>query len=128
MPFWRLLLVRSMRGYFFLMLVVAIPIVSAGASPEPLSLDEVVQRHLLLTSIWPVYPREARESHTEGVGIFELKFDYESGHLREVHVVKSTGNHYLDGHAIGALKLWKAKPRSIHSLLVPIRFSMASRE
>jgi TonB family protein len=117
-----------MRGYFFLMLVVAIPIVSSGASPELTTLDEAVQRHLLLTSVWPVYPREARESHTEGDGIFELKFDYESGHLREVHVVKSTGNHYLDGHAIGALKLWRAKPRSIHSLLVPIRFSMARHE
>jgi len=45
-------------------------------------------------------------------------------HLREVHVVQGTGAPLLDGYTIGALKLWKAKPHSLHTLLVPIKFTM----
>ena len=55
-----------------------------------------------------------------GFGVFDLKFDYETGHLREIQIVKSTGHSMLDGRAISALKLWKAKPRSIHTLRVPM--------
>ena len=93
-------------------------------SPETMTVEEAVRRNLLLVAAKPEYPYEARSRGREGRGLFELKFDYESGHLREVHVVESTGNRWLDAHSIGALKVWQAKPRAIHNLLVPIRFTM----
>lgn len=57
-----------------------------------------------------------------GSGVFEMKFDYESGRLREVHVVQSTGQPKLDAYTTAALKQWKAKPRSVHTLRLPITF------
>lgn len=99
---------------------------SLGASDDVMPLTEAMQKRLLLVTARPSYPSEIEVD--PGVrrriyaGVFELKFDYESGHLREVHVVKSTGNRVLDAHAIGAMKVWQAKPRAIHNLLVPLRF------
>ena len=105
--------------------------VSLAASPC-MQLEEAVQKRLLLVAAKPEYPyeakaREAKARDKATTGLFELRFDYESGHLREVHVVKSTGDRYLDGHAIGALKVWQAKPRSIHNLCVPITFTLSWR-
>jgi len=93
-------------------------------SQETMTVEEAVRRKLLLVAARPEYPYVARSRGRSGRGLFELKFEYESGHLREVHVVESTGNRWLDAHSIGALKVWQAKPRSIHNLLVPIRFQM----
>ncbi len=42
--------------------------------------------------------------------------------IRGINVVESTENSRLDGRAIAALKLWEAKPRSIHTVRVPINF------
>jgi TonB family protein len=100
---------------------------SFAASPEVMPVEEAVQKDLLLSAPRPNYPYAARVRGKTGEGMFELKFDYETGHLREVHVIKSIGDRMLDGPAIGALKLWKAKPRSIHTLHVPIRFTQDRR-
>jgi len=85
---------------------------------------EAMQRHLLLVAALPEYPNEIEAQpgvrHRRYTCEFELKFDYESGHLREVHVVKGTGDQAVDAHAIGAMKVWQAKPRSIHNLLVAV--------
>ena len=100
-------------------------------------LDDALRQHLLLVAVAPDYPLEYewRPAHgnvfgsgaPSGKGIFDLRFDYETGHLREVHVVASTLSRKLDAHAIGALKLWKAKPRSIHLLRVPFDFRLSHR-
>ena len=92
-----------------------------------MTVGEAVQKDLLLSAPRPDYPYAARARGKTGEGMFELKFDYETGRLREVHVIKSIGDRMLDGPAIGALKLWKAKPRSIHTLRVPIRFTRDRR-
>lgn len=68
-----------------------------------MTLEEVQAKELLLFAAEPSYPYEARRQHLSGTGIFELRFDYETGYLREIHVVKSTGYDVFDGHAIGAL-------------------------
>jgi len=86
-----------------------------------------IDKQSLLVAPTPSYPsysetRNPGERQRSYTGLFELKFNYESGHLREVHVVKSTGDQVMDAHAIGTLKLWQAKPRTIHNLLVPIKF------
>jgi outer membrane biosynthesis protein TonB len=90
-------------------------------------LDEAIRKNLLLVAAFPEYPYNARSRLKSGTGLFELKFDYETGHLREVHVVQSTGYRWLDGPCIGALKVWQAKPRSIHTLLEPITFKLRER-
>jgi hypothetical protein len=108
----------------------------AQSTPSPglMNVKEAEDRGLLLTAVFPTYPpvREwgpeqgsiAPYHAVKGKGVFDLRFDYPTGELREVHVVRSTGNRQLDGHAIGALKMWKAKPGSIYLLRVPIDFGM----
>jgi TonB family protein len=70
----------------------------------------------------PEYPYEARRERVTGSGLFELKFDYETGKLREIHCLKSTGNGMLDVASIRALKIWLAKPRTLKTIRVPITF------
>src|SRR5690349_6224587 len=125
-------LVRSVRTSLFVLIFINIQNVLVAASQEekPMMLDDALRQHLLLVAVAPDYPREYewRPAHgnsfgsgpPSGGGVFDLRFDYETGHLREVHVLESTGSRKLDAHTIGALKLWKAKPRSIHTLRVPI--------
>jgi TonB family protein len=96
-----------------------------GASPEPMQLDEALQKHLLLHAPRPEYPYEARARRKTGSGVYELKFDYETGHLREIHVVKGIEDFPLDMYAMATLKVWRAKPRSIHALLVPVTFTFS---
>jgi TonB family protein len=112
-----------MRIYHWL-LCVALPLSSVAAAGDA---GSHVDQQSLLVAPTPSYPaysetRNPGERNRTWNGLFELKFDYESGHLREVHVVKSTGDRAMDAHAIGTLKLWQAKPRKLHNILVPVRF------
>lgn len=116
-----------MRLGTLVLLFAAIHVSLSAAGPDLIMVDEAVKKQLLLAAPRPDYPYAASVRGKTGSGIFELRFDYESGHLREVHVVKSIGDRMLDGHAIGALKLWKAKPRSINTLQVPIEFTKSKR-
>jgi outer membrane biosynthesis protein TonB len=113
-----------MRLALMFLMILAIPASSLAGAPQPMTLDEVQAKQLLLFAAPPNMPYEARRARASGLGVFDLTFDYETGHLREIHVVKSTGYSILDGRAIGALKLWVAKPRSIHTLRVPFNFSL----
>ena len=96
---------------------------------------EALNKHLLLYAIRPEYPYEELRRYAltpglrryyaltlTGKGMFELRFDYESGHLREIHIAQSTGSPALDRSAIDSLKHWKAKPRSLNAVLVPVEF------
>jgi TonB family protein len=123
-----------MRSYFFLLIIASINNFAFAAprdNEEPMTLNDAVQRHLLVTAALPKYPeiyqRQPGEETLINDGIFDLRFDYDTGRLREIHVVKSTGNSKLDGRAILAFKVWKAKPRSIHTLRVPITFKKPGR-
>jgi TonB family protein len=116
-----------MRLYVLILLFTVLSGVSFAATPEVMTQEEALQKHLLLTAIRPQYPYEALARRRTGSGMFELNFDYESGRLREVHVVKSFNDRALEGYAIAALKLWKAKPRSIHTLQVPVTFTFDRR-
>jgi TonB family protein len=84
-----------------------------------------LRQNLLLKHPPPEYPYEARSRGIMGSGIFLLRFDYETGHLRQVHVAKSMGSAILDQAAIAALKQWQAKPRSVYVTDVPITMSMS---
>src|SRR5205814_7548509 len=99
-----------------LLIFTSVQTLSFAASPEPkpMMVDEALRQHLLLTAPPPDYPPLMRLHRVGGKGLFQLRFDYDTGHLREVHVVQGTGAPLLDGYTIGALKLWKAKPHSLH--------------
>ncbi len=118
-----------MRKYLALLIFSALQMFSFAASPERITVAEALRKDLLLVAVRPEFPRSyagnwggAKWHHGPYKGIFELRFDYETGHLREIHVVQTIGDAKFDGRAIGALKLWKAKPRSIHTLVVPVTF------
>jgi len=83
---------------------------------------EAAQRGLLLKAVQPQYPWVARVRHREGTGVFDLRFDYETGHLREIHVMRALPDPDMQNAAIDALKQWQAKPRSIHVLRLPVTF------
>ena len=89
---------------------------------EPTTGQEALRQNLLLKHPMPEYPYEARRLKLSGSGLYQLKFDYESGRLREVHIVHGTGKRVLDDAIISALKRWQAKPRSLHSILQPVTF------
>ena len=112
-----------MRTFTAFAVFIAMSLSAYAAKPAPMTMAEAKRGNLLLVAIRPDYPTEAKRNLWTGRGIFDLNFDYESGRLREVHVVQSTGYGILDAHAIAALKLWKAKPRSIHTLRLPINFT-----
>jgi hypothetical protein len=119
-----LFLVRLMRLLAPLLLFAVAHALSFATSDDMMPLDEAVQKRLLLVAAKPKWPDEASHGarYRTSTGLFELKFDYETGHLREIHVVRSTGNRILDAHTIGSFRVWQAKPRSIHNLLVPVAF------
>jgi TonB family protein len=54
--------------------------------------------------------------------MFELGFDFESGRVRDVRVLQSTGNSLLDRNTVITLKGWRAQPRTIHLMRLPITF------
>jgi TonB family protein len=97
--------------------------VCLAVDSDVIRLDDALNRHLLLYAIRPEYPYEMRHRGVTGTGDFLLRFDYDTGHLEEIHIVKSTGSPMLDKYTIDSLKHWKAKPRSIHRLLVPLGFT-----
>lgn len=96
------------------------------AEPAPIvRCKDAVRQNLLLTHPRPEYPREAREKHITGAGLFILRLDYETGHLREIHFATGTGSPILDAAVIQSLGQWQAKPRSLRKMSVPIAFWMS---
>jgi TonB family protein len=80
---------------------------------------------LLLNHPRPEYPLNARIYRITGKGVFELRFDYDTGQMREIHIVKSTGHRSLDASVIATFKKWQAKPHSLRAIRVPIDFTIS---
>ena len=85
------------------------------------SVQEAAQ--VLRYAVKPQYSREAQRTRATGTGLFELRFDYESGRLKAIDIVQSTGSRLLDHDAINGLKEWKAKPHSIRVMRIPVTFT-----
>jgi len=111
---------------FLLLLIMSSALTLAANAAEIMTAAEALKKHLLLKRVPPEYPYEARARHIQGSGVFDLRFDYETGHLREVHIVNALPNPLLQKAAIDALKQWQAKPRSIRVLRMPVTFVMSS--
>jgi outer membrane biosynthesis protein TonB len=93
-------------------------------SPQIMTFEQASKQHLLLQTAEPFAPYRAIRNRWEGQGVFDLRFDFETGELREIHIFRSTGHSLLDGYAISALKLWRAKPHAIYVLRVPFNFTV----
>jgi TonB family protein len=92
------------------------------ASPDVMTDQEAHARHFLLSHPAPGWPRDDQRRRLPGSGVFDIQFDYASGHVREVRIVQSTGVEVLDKACIAAFKTWRAKPSTIHVLRQRITF------
>lgn len=95
-------------------------------TPQMMRVDDAVRLHLLLRYPKPEYAYEARRLRLAGYGVFILRFDYATGALQQVHIYRSTGHRELDSAVVAALKYWKAKPQSLHEIVVPITVTAPS--
>jgi TonB family protein len=90
--------------------------------PKVFTVEEAAQ--VLRYAVKPEYSREALRTRASGTGIFELRFDYETGRLKAIDIVQSTGSRVLDHDAIAGLKEWKAKPHTVRVMRIPITFTI----
>ena len=87
-------------------------------------MNETARKQIFFAPV-PEYPYTMRSKHVEGKGVFELFFDYDSGNMREVRVVISTGSQMLDAAALSTFRKWKAKPHAVKApILMPVAFTM----
>jgi TonB family protein len=93
--------------------------------PKLFSVQEAAQ--VLRYAVKPQYSLEALRTRATGTGVFELRFDYESGRLKAIDIVQSTGSRLLDHDAINGLKEWRAKPHSVRIMRIPVAFTFSMR-
>lgn len=117
--------VRPMRIVLVCAVLACIHTPVLAAPPEQMPAAEAMKEGLLVSAPFPDYSFQARKQRLEGTGIFELKFDLATGHLREIHAVQSTGHALLDGACIRAFKQWRIKPHSVPKIRVPVNFRIA---
>src|SRR5437016_2530485 len=76
--------------------------------------------------VTPYYPRSSHETVSpEGSGIFRLYLDWNTGRVRDVKVLQSTGYGVLDASATYALRQWQLRPGKWKQIDVPVRFTMS---
>ena len=63
-----------------------------------------------------------------GSGLFLLDFDYETGQVTAVHVLKNAGSAILGSTSIKAFMKWRAKPRTVTHVKVPITYTMKNAD
>jgi hypothetical protein len=113
-----------MRVRLFHVLLAYLAISPVVTSAEPMSCREAIARHLIVEHPTPQLPLESmlRKQRFQGGGIFDLEFDFESGRVRSVRVVQSTGSSLVDRSTVITLKKWRAKPRTVQVARLPITF------
>jgi TonB family protein len=90
--------------------------------PTPPGLAQTGKLHLIYSPT-PQYPMAARRSRfpLKGTGRYRIHFTRD-GSVRDVQIVQSTQNQFLDGAAIETLRKWKATPGQEWTANVPITF------
>ncbi len=84
---------------------------SSGKAPSPVHQNRLADRKEpeLIHFVPPTYPLEAREEGVEGSVTLEYLIN-EKGEVKEVRVVKSSGDYRLDRSAVEAVKKWRYLP------------------
>lgn len=69
----------------------------------------------------PPYPADAQEAGLEGEILVEVRTD-ESGFVKNIELVKSSGHAVLDQSVVNTVKTWRLKP--LKTVRVPINFHL----
>ena len=83
---------------------------------------ERVSMQDILYQVGPRYPAKYQRARIGGTGRFRMNIDFNTGKLKSVTVVKSTGSDGLDREAIFALRQWRFKPGKARQVELPITF------
>jgi len=70
------------------------------------------------------YPEWGKNHHEQGLGIFRMSVDSNTGKVTNVSAVRSTGFRDLDDSAIAALRKWRWKPGTWKETDVVISFHL----
>ena len=96
LPGFRLLFLTGIRKRLLCTALFAAVTTSAKLyAAEPTTVEDAVRQKFLLRAPRPEYPFQARRQKFTGSELYELRFDYDTGHLREVHIVKRAGDRVL---------------------------------
>ncbi|MGH8092451.1 MAG: energy transducer TonB [Chthoniobacterales bacterium] len=77
------------------------------------------------TACAPAQPTATPSGHSQkATGVFLLDFDYATGAVTDVRVLKSTGSPILDATSIRTFKRWRCKPGAYRHVKVPITYTM----
>src|SRR4051794_38186255 len=90
------------------------------------TLAERVSPQDILYTVGPRYPSNYRRDRIGGTGRFRMAVDFNTGKVKSVTVVKSTGSDGLDREAIFALRRWRFKPGKAREVEIPITFHNGS--
>jgi TonB family protein len=114
-----------MRNASCIVLFVAIAsTVAAAAEPTPFPSPSLKPYFAYMP--YPNYPELALLSRRVGKVWFELSIDRQSGKVRQVKVLKSTGVKILDDSVAAAFLQWRAKPGLLQHAVIPVEFQMES--
>jgi TonB family protein len=70
------------------------------------------------------YPIAARARHITGHGVFDIWFHIETGVATRVNILRSTGSKLLDDAIVKGFYRWRAKPKTVRHMQVPVSFVM----
>jgi len=108
---------------------------TAVASGENVDSTDVTPEQAKQWALWtpkPKYPYSARLRYIVGFGMFGLVVQIKTGLVKEVRLLRTTGDKTLDSAAVKTLQQWRFKPGVIPSnrhdeycyIRVPVNFSM----
>ena len=103
-----------MRGALIICIAACVAISPVLA--ERVAMEDVVYK------VGPRYPSKFRRAQIGGTGRFLMHIDFNTGKVRSVTVVKSTGADGLDREAIFALRQWRFKAGKVRQVEMPITF------
>ncbi len=92
------------------------------------NMDDVLAHFLgkgtVLKGPIPAYPRRPAWTFKEGKGVYELGVSAD-GKVRQIKILKSSGDETFDREAVKTLGKWRLRPRGKNLLLeLPLRFTL----
>ncbi len=113
---------QSLAAIAFGFGLLSVPLCQANAGKtnagQQESANTSVTNEDVISRVEPEYPIEARETLTQGNGLFRLKIRRD-GTVSDVTVAQTTTSEVLDNAAISALRRWR-----FSRILVPINFAL----
>src|SRR6266852_9819243 len=90
-------------------------VLAAVSHVDAADVTQVVKKFAIATP-QPIYPEAARLQRITGLGYFKVRVQRATGRVKEVSVLRSTGNQLLDAAAIKALSQWRFKAGALPSI------------